>query len=112
MWKAAAGRTISVTASDDGDDWDTDPDFVNDLSEKEQRWGAKSVQGSGHQAHINLHELRENVSQEHKSLKQKELADGPKASHGYGGKFGVQDDRMDKVGNVLFLNGGKQADVA
>ncbi|XP_051885433.1 src substrate cortactin-like isoform X2 [Pristis pectinata] len=96
MWKAAAGRTISVTALDDGDDWDTDPDFVNDLSEKEQRWGAKSVQGSGHQAHINLHELRENVSQEHKSLKQKELADGPNASHGYGGKFGVQDDRMDK----------------
>lgn len=22
----------------------------------------------------------------------------PKASHGYGGKFGVQEDRMDKVG--------------
>ncbi|XP_032894431.1 src substrate cortactin [Amblyraja radiata] len=96
MWKAAAGRTISVSAPDDGDDWDTDPDFVNDLSEKEQRWGAKTVQGSGHQAHINLQELRENVSQEHKSLKQKELADGPKASHGYGGKFGVQDDHMDK----------------
>ncbi|GCB84285.1 hypothetical protein scyTo_0025006, partial [Scyliorhinus torazame] len=43
-----------------------------------------------------LRELRENVSQEHKSLKQKELADGPKASYGYGGTFGVQDDRMDK----------------
>lgn len=24
----------------------------NDVSEKEQRWGAKTVQGSGHQEHI------------------------------------------------------------
>ncbi|KAJ3291979.1 hypothetical protein HDU79_001849 [Rhizoclosmatium sp. JEL0117] len=23
----------------DDDDWDTDPDFVNDVSEKDQRWG-------------------------------------------------------------------------
>ena len=23
------------------DDWDTDPDFVNDVSEKQQRWGNK-----------------------------------------------------------------------
>ena len=26
--------------------------FQNDVSEKEQRWGAKTVQGSGHQEHI------------------------------------------------------------
>jgi cortactin len=25
------------------DDWDTDPDFVNDVSEKQQRWGNKGV---------------------------------------------------------------------
>lgn len=37
------------------------------------------------------------MSTEHTSLKQKELDDMPKASHGYGGKFGVQQDRMDKV---------------
>ncbi|KAM9700693.1 uncharacterized protein ACBT57_023305 isoform 3-T3 [Dama dama] len=30
----------------------TDPDFVNDVSEKEQRQGAKAVPGSGHQEHI------------------------------------------------------------
>lgn len=35
--------------------------------------------------------------QEHRSLKEKELATGPRASHGYGGKFGVEQDRMDKV---------------
>ncbi|KAM3918482.1 src substrate cortactin isoform 3-T3 [Leptodactylus fuscus] len=95
MWKAAAGHSLSISA-DDGDDWETDPDFVNDLSEKEQRWGAKTVEGSGHQEHINIHALRENVSQEHQSLKQQELNEGPKASHGYGGKFGVEQDRMDK----------------
>ncbi|MGH0154950.1 UNVERIFIED_CONTAM: hypothetical protein FKN15_071133 [Acipenser sinensis] len=73
----------------------------NDVSEKEQRWGAKTIEGSGHQEHINIHKLRENVSDEHHSLKQKELESMPKASHGYGGKFGVQQDRMDKsaVGN-------------
>ncbi|XP_069479524.1 src substrate cortactin isoform X5 [Ambystoma mexicanum] len=96
MWKASAGHSFSVSTEDGGDDWETDPDFVNDVSEKEQRWGAKTVQGSGHQEHINIHKLRENVSQEHQTLKEKELQTGPNASHGYGGKFGVQQDRMDK----------------
>ncbi|XP_072278189.1 src substrate cortactin isoform X2 [Pyxicephalus adspersus] len=95
MWKAAAGHSLSISA-DDNDDWETDPDFVNDVSEKEQRWGAKTVEGSGHQEHINIHTLRENVSQEHQCLKEQELETGPKASHGYGGKFGVEKDRMDK----------------
>uniref|UniRef100_A0A2K5XCQ5 Src substrate cortactin n=1 Tax=Mandrillus leucophaeus TaxID=9568 RepID=A0A2K5XCQ5_MANLE len=97
MWKASAGHAVSITQDDVGaDDWETDPDFVNDVSEKEQRWGAKTVQGSGHQEHINIHKLRENVFQEHQTLKEKELETGPKASHGYGGKFGVEQDRMDK----------------
>uniref|UniRef100_A0A4X1SGT7 Src substrate cortactin n=1 Tax=Sus scrofa TaxID=9823 RepID=A0A4X1SGT7_PIG len=97
MWKASAGHTVSIAQDDGGaDDWETDPDFVNDVSEKEQRWGAKTVQGSGHQEHINIHKLRENVFQEHQTLKEKELETGPRASHGYGGKFGVEQDRMDK----------------
>ncbi|XP_043309802.1 uncharacterized protein LOC122432092 isoform X2 [Cervus canadensis] len=58
----------------------TDRDFVSDVSEKEQRWGAKAMPGSGHQEHI----------------KEKELEMGPKASHTYRGKFGVEQDRMDK----------------
>ncbi|XP_077622687.1 src substrate cortactin [Crocuta crocuta] len=97
MWKASAGHAVSIPQDDGGaDDWETDPDFVNDVSEKEQRWGAKTVQGSGHQEHINIHKLRENVFQEHQTLKEKELETGPRASHGYGGKFGVEQDRMDK----------------
>ncbi|XP_062244684.1 src substrate cortactin-like isoform X1 [Platichthys flesus] len=96
MWKASAGQTVSVPLDEGGDDWETDPDFENDVSEKEQRWGAKTVAGSGHQEHINIHQLRETVSTEHTSLRQKEQDKEPKASHGYGGKFGVQQDRMDK----------------
>uniref|UniRef100_A0AAY4DY74 SH3 domain-containing protein n=1 Tax=Denticeps clupeoides TaxID=299321 RepID=A0AAY4DY74_9TELE len=95
MWKATAGQSVSLSV-DEGEDWETDPDFVNDVSEKEQRWGAKTVEGSGHQEHINIHHLREKVSTEHSDLKMKELDDMPKASHGYGGKFGIQQDRMDK----------------
>lgn len=96
MWKAAAGQSVNVTVDEGGDDWETDPDFENDVSEKEQRWGAKTVAGSGHQEHIDIHQLRETVSTEHTNLKQQELETMPKASHGYGGKFGVQQDRMDK----------------
>ena len=54
------------------------------------------MQGSGHQEHINIHKLRENVFQEHQTLKGKELEMGPKASSGYGGKFGMEQDRTDK----------------
>ncbi|XP_059842953.1 src substrate cortactin-like isoform X1 [Hypanus sabinus] len=96
MWKAAVGHNVKVEQEKDGDDWDTDPDFVNDISEQEQRWGAKTVDGSGRPQHINVHELRENVSKDHETLKKKEMEEGSKASYGYGGKFGVQRDRMDK----------------
>lgn len=46
---------------------------------------------------LSIHKLRERVSSEHSELKQKELEHMPKASHGYGGKFGLQQDRMDKA---------------
>lgn len=40
MWKAAVGRDVNVDASPtNDDDWETDPNFVNDVSEQEQRWG-------------------------------------------------------------------------
>lgn len=46
---------------------------------------------------LSIHSLRERVASEHCDIKQKELDTMPKASHGYGGKFGLQQDRMDKV---------------
>jgi len=63
MWKAAAGTKVKANEVNNGDadEWETDPDFVNDVSEKEQRWGAKTVEGSGHQASMKLDQLREEV---------------------------------------------------
>lgn len=45
-------------------------------------------------------ELRKKVAVEHEQVKQKEQT--PKASYGYGGKFGVEKDRMDKVYHHVF----------
>lgn len=111
MWKAVVGHDVSVKVEAQGDDWDTDPDFVNDISEKEQRWGAKTIAGSGRAEHIDIHQLRNKVSEEHEVIKKKELETGPKASYGYGGKFGTEQDRMDKcaVGHEYVADVGKHS---
>ncbi|PKU36262.1 hematopoietic lineage cell-specific protein [Limosa lapponica baueri] len=111
MWKAVVGHDVSVKVEAQGDDWDTDPDFVNDISEKEQRWGAKTIAGSGRAEHIDIHQLRNKVSEEHEVIKKKELETGPKASYGYGGKFGTERDRMDKcaVGHEYVADVGKHS---
>lgn len=51
MWKATAGTKLEISPSNGvDDDWDTDPDFVNDVTEQEQRWGSRTVEGSGRTA--------------------------------------------------------------
>ena len=40
-----------------------------------------------------MHALREQTAQEDSELKKKILSKGPQASYGYGGKFGVEEDR-------------------
>ena len=50
MWKATAGLQLQNAAPAEDDDWETDPDFVNDVSEQEQRWGSKTIEGSGRTA--------------------------------------------------------------
>lgn len=51
MWKASAGQQINIKdVEKDDDEWETDPDFVNDVSEQEQRWGSATIQGSGRTA--------------------------------------------------------------
>ena len=40
-----------------------------------------------------MNKLREEVTQADANKKRKELEEGPRASYGYGGKFGVQEDR-------------------
>ena len=44
-----------------------------------------------------MKQLRTDVQKDYSEIKKKELESGPKASYGYGGKFGVQKDRMDQV---------------
>lgn len=96
MWKATAGHNIVVPQNDEDDDWETDPDFINDVTEQEQRWGSKTVEGSGRTAGaINMTQLR-HETEEADATKKKKAIEEQNPGFGYGGKFGVEHDRMDK----------------
>ncbi|CAG0887516.1 unnamed protein product [Cyprideis torosa] len=102
MWKAVVGheaalkKTAPPPANNDDDEWETDPDFVNDVTEEEQRWGSKTVEGSGRNlGAINMSELRDELEKEDQERRTAQL-EPVKSQLGYGGKFGVQKDRMDK----------------
>ncbi|KAH8420674.1 hypothetical protein KR222_000035 [Zaprionus bogoriensis] len=97
MWKATAGHQIQATNTAEDDDWETDPDFVNDVSEQEQRWGSKTIDGSGRDGGgaIDMDKLREETEKSDLD-KKKQLLKDQNAGYGYGGKFGVEKDRMDK----------------
>ncbi|CAF0804045.1 unnamed protein product [Brachionus calyciflorus] len=98
MWKATLSqsnslmKTIMAEQNNDPDEWETDPDFVNNISEKEQRWGSKTVEGSGRQGSVDLEKLKENA----KKTSSDTINTAKNFSAGYGGKFGVQQDRVDK----------------
>lgn len=47
MWKSSVVTNVEISVDNTDDDWETDPDFVNDVSEEEQRWGSRTVPGSG-----------------------------------------------------------------
>uniref|UniRef100_U5EZJ7 Putative cortactin n=1 Tax=Corethrella appendiculata TaxID=1370023 RepID=U5EZJ7_9DIPT len=99
MWKSTVGITTIDNQLNVDDDWETDPDFVNDVSEKEQRWGSK-IDGSVLQhtvTSINMEQLRLETEEADKLQKKKMTEDGSyNTKHGYGGKFGIEHDRMDK----------------
>jgi len=106
-WRSAVSSKLSNSSDnasksnvnkkdDDDDDWETDPDFVNDVSEKEQRWGSKSIPGSGRGAAINIDELRKQVAEEDQIVKEKCGHNSEKDfKKGYGGQFGVDKDSKD-----------------
>jgi len=96
MWKSQVGQNVKVTNTAPDDDWETDANFVNNVSEKEQRWGSKTVEGSGKTQAVDLGQLRTQVTSQHETVAKKEYESKPGFSYGYGGKFGVQTDRMDK----------------
>ncbi|TPX37567.1 hypothetical protein SmJEL517_g00671 [Synchytrium microbalum] len=59
----------------DDDDWDSDPSFVNDVSEKNSRWGSKS-NGVASKADkdeiVDIAELRKHITQSHDEKTSKE----------------------------------------
>uniref|UniRef100_A0A915PY96 SH3 domain-containing protein n=1 Tax=Setaria digitata TaxID=48799 RepID=A0A915PY96_9BILA len=109
MWRAQVSVKLAqkemLKQEEEDDDWDTDPDFVNDVNEKESRWGAKTVEGSGHQESLSLDQLRREVIKSDNMIKAKKAEEMPKANEGYGGRFGVQKDRMDKCAETWEYTG-------
>ncbi|CAH1134894.1 unnamed protein product [Ceutorhynchus assimilis] len=97
MWKAATGQNIVISQNTEDDEWETDPDFINDVDEQQQRWGSTTVEGSGRTAGaIDMAKLRRETEESDTQKKKKALEEGlDNPSIGYGGKFGVQKDRMD-----------------
>ncbi|KAI9220253.1 hypothetical protein BC828DRAFT_383973 [Blastocladiella britannica] len=111
-WKAAVGRssaasataatttatTAATTASkkvvDDDDDWETDPDFVNDVSEKASRWGSKSVPETMAKSEgddpADLAAIRDAVRAQHDAKVVAEYKKEGGFSRGYGGAYGVE----------------------
>ncbi|KAF1603576.1 UNVERIFIED_CONTAM: Src substrate cortactin, partial [Eudyptes robustus] len=113
MWKATIGVKPPVPPKPSADDdWDTDPNYKNDVSEKEARWGSRVIEGSGHQDALNMAELRAQVMKSDASTREKRLADMPKPSQGYGGKFGVEIDRVDKSAVDWSYKGKTEAHVS
>ncbi|NXJ99433.1 HCLS1 protein, partial [Corythaixoides concolor] len=111
MWKAVVGHDVSVKVEAQGDDWDTDPDFVVSVWSGCTRQHNPTVTCPDSLCLTSIHQLRNKVSEEHEVIKKKELETGPKASYGYGGKFGTERDRMDKcaVGHEYVADVGKHS---
>lgn len=88
MWKSTTGSNTSApaTTSNDDDDWETDPNYINDVSEKDQRWapGAKDASSAG--TAINMAQLTKEVitQNEMESKKNWETLNGKDIKNSYG----------------------------
>jgi cortactin len=86
MWKSTTGSTITAPAtnSNSEDDWETDPNYVNNVSEKDQRWapGATSTAGTA----INMAQLTKEVITQNEvdSKKNWEVLNGKDIKNSYG----------------------------
>eukprot|EP01125_Pyxidicula_operculata_P007690 TRINITY_DN2601_c0_g1_i1.p1 TRINITY_DN2601_c0_g1~~TRINITY_DN2601_c0_g1_i1.p1 ORF type:complete len:106 (-),score=45.64 TRINITY_DN2601_c0_g1_i1:35-352(-) len=66
MGGGETNKNNTVDTNDD-DDWETEPDFVNDLSEKEKRYGSKTIPGSGKGDSKDVAQIREKAKEQHQS---------------------------------------------
>jgi len=63
---------------DDDDDWETDPDYVNDVSEQEQRWGGRKRDAGA----IDMDQFRKDILKEDEE-KQKKKVENIGQAEGY-----------------------------
>ncbi|CAF1117082.1 unnamed protein product, partial [Didymodactylos carnosus] len=75
------------------DDFDTDPSYVNDVDEKQQRYGSQTVPGSGHTDHVDFESVQEKMKTASNQTKTSYQAKNPNS--GYGGTYGTE-KTMDK----------------
>ncbi|KAJ8323336.1 hypothetical protein QVD99_000514 [Batrachochytrium dendrobatidis] len=95
MWKSTATITnksntvenaVSI-AQNNEDDWTSDPDFVNEISEKDQRWGKqKTIEDKSQNAQKDMADLRATVVAHHetKIKSQWENQNGASVKQSYG----------------------------
>jgi len=60
----------------DDDDWETDPDYVNDVSEQEQRWGGRKRDAGA----IDMDQFRKDIVKEDEEQHKKKVADSNQAA--------------------------------
>merc|ERR1712038_1479671 len=63
---------------EDDDDWETDPDYVNDVSEQEQRWGGRKRDAGA----IDMDQFRKDILKEDDDHHKKKVA-GTNQAIGY-----------------------------
>ena len=91
---------IVPSVGQDDDDWETDPDYVNNMSEEQQRWGGARDTGV-----LDMDKFREEIKQEDQAaLIKRQQEEGYKSSTGYGGKFGVLSDRQETILVLIWFN--------
>ncbi|KAI9143513.1 hypothetical protein BKA69DRAFT_1062340 [Paraphysoderma sedebokerense] len=104
-WKAAVGSseskkvlTAKAALEKRDDDWETDGDFVNDVAEKNTRWGSKTNPATlnAKEETVDMKNLLNKVVETHNEVVKNEYYSKPTFARGYGGKYSVENDRMDK----------------
>ncbi|CAF0720403.1 unnamed protein product [Adineta steineri] len=75
------------------DDWETDTAYENTVTEKTQRYGSKSIPGSGRVDHVDFNSIQEKIKTADVAVTDTYQQKNP--NRGYGGKYGTE-QVMDK----------------
>jgi len=78
----APAKSVNAGDDDQDDDWETDPDYVNDISEKDQRWGSKELTPDRNA--FSVKELRNDVIVTHETVHVAGAAKHSSQQHKYG----------------------------